>query len=103
MGHLLQAGPPWHPGWRLASHGRSRGPDRSVPSTTEVDPEFPDMWCAALPRDEPLRGQASTHERARSGGTRAFTVDNFPVFDYVRPNAYGIFDSNQATDARCRP
>ena len=24
----------------------------------------------------------------------AFTVDNFPVFDYVRPNVYGIFDSN---------
>ena len=31
---------------------------------------------------------------ARSGGVGAFTADNFPVFDYVRPNVYGIFDSN---------
>jgi hypothetical protein len=31
---------------------------------------------------------------ARSGGVGAFTADNFPVFDYVRPNVYGVFDSN---------
>ena len=31
---------------------------------------------------------------ARSGGVGAFTVDNFPVFDYFRPNLYAILDSN---------
>ena len=33
-------------------------------------------------------------QNARSGGVGAFTADNFPVFDYVKPNVYGIFDSN---------
>src|SRR5205807_9004208 len=31
---------------------------------------------------------------ARSGGVGAFTADNFPVFDYLRPNLYAILDSN---------
>jgi glycine/D-amino acid oxidase-like deaminating enzyme len=65
------------------------------PSTTDVDPAFPNMWCAALShsmsRFEGCRGQ---YKMARSGGVGAFTADNFPVFDYVRPNVYGIFDSN---------
>jgi glycine/D-amino acid oxidase-like deaminating enzyme len=65
------------------------------PSTTNVDPQFPDMWCAALShamsRFEGCRG---LYMDARSGGVGAFTADNFPVFDYVRPNVYGIFDSN---------
>jgi glycine/D-amino acid oxidase-like deaminating enzyme len=65
------------------------------PSTTDVDPSFPDMWCAALShsmsRFEGCRGR---YKMARSGGVGAFTADNFPVFDYVRPNVYGIFDSN---------
>jgi glycine/D-amino acid oxidase-like deaminating enzyme len=65
------------------------------PSTTDVDPSFPDMWCAALShsmsRFEGCRGH---YKQARSGGVGAFTADNFPVFDYIRPNVYGIFDSN---------
>ena len=30
----------------------------------------------------------------RSGGMGAFTADNFPVFDHMRPNVYVIADSN---------
>jgi hypothetical protein len=29
-----------------------------------------------------------------SGGVGAFSADNFPVFDFMRPNVYVIADSN---------
>jgi hypothetical protein len=65
------------------------------PSTTDVDPDFPDMWCAALShamaRFEGCRAQ---YKMARSGGVGAFTADNFPVFDWVKPNVYAVLDSN---------
>jgi len=65
------------------------------PSTTNVDPEFPDMFCAALSHSlKRFEGKRPTYKMARSGGVGAFTVDSFPVFDYVLPNVYGIFDSN---------
>ena len=34
------------------------------------------------------------YHQAPSGGIGAFTVDNFPVFDYMHDNAYVIADSN---------
>jgi glycine/D-amino acid oxidase-like deaminating enzyme len=65
------------------------------PQTTNVDPGFADMWCAglshAMSRFEGCRG---SYKDARSGGVGAFTADNFPVFDYVKPNVYAILDSN---------
>jgi methylglutamate dehydrogenase subunit A len=65
------------------------------PSTTDVDPGFPDMWCAALSHAMGrFEGCRPLYKQARSGGVGAFTADNFPVFDYVKPNAYGVFDSN---------
>jgi glycine/D-amino acid oxidase-like deaminating enzyme len=65
------------------------------PSTTDVDPGFPDMWCAGLSHAmERFEGCRPLYKMARSGGVGAFTVDNFPVFDYLRPNVYGILDSN---------
>jgi len=65
------------------------------PQTTNVDPGFPDMWCAALSHAmSRFEGCRPLYRTARSGGTGAFTADNFPVFDYVKPNVYGIFDSN---------
>jgi glycine/D-amino acid oxidase-like deaminating enzyme len=65
------------------------------PQTTDVDPGFPDMWCAALSHSmSRFEGCRLLYKRARSGGVGAFTADNFPVFDYVKPNVYGIFDSN---------
>ncbi len=65
------------------------------PSTTDVDPSFPDMWCAALSHAmSRFEGCRPLYKAARSGGVGAFTVDNFPVFDYLRPNLYAILDSN---------
>jgi methylglutamate dehydrogenase subunit A len=65
------------------------------PATTNVDPSFADMWCAALShamgRFEGCRAQ---YKNARSGGVGSFTADNFPVFDYLKPNVYGVLDSN---------
>jgi glycine/D-amino acid oxidase-like deaminating enzyme len=74
------------------------GPEAPIdpyPQTTDVDPSFPDMWCAALSHAMArFEGCRPLYKVARSGGLGAFTADNFPVFDYVKPNAYGIFDSN---------
>jgi len=65
------------------------------PSTTDIDPSFPDLFCAALSHSMTrFQGCRPLYKIARSGGVGAFTVDNFPVFDYFRPNLYGIFDSN---------
>jgi methylglutamate dehydrogenase subunit A len=64
------------------------------PSGT-VEPGFPDLWCAALShclrRFEGCRG---LYRQVRSGGAGAFTADNFPVFDHMRPNVYVAADSN---------
>ncbi|MBA2476014.1 MAG: FAD-binding oxidoreductase, partial [Actinobacteria bacterium] len=65
------------------------------PSTTNVDPDFADMWCAALSHAmSRFEGCRASYKDARSGGVGAFTADNFPVFDYLKPNVYGILDSN---------
>jgi glycine/D-amino acid oxidase-like deaminating enzyme len=65
------------------------------PQTTDVDPSFPDMWCAALSHAmSRFEGCRALYKDARSGGVGAFTADNFPVFDYLRPNLYAILDSN---------
>jgi glycine/D-amino acid oxidase-like deaminating enzyme len=65
------------------------------PQTTNVDPAFPDMWCAALSHAlSRFEGCRALYRNARSGGVGAFTADNFPVFDYVKPNVYAILDSN---------
>jgi glycine/D-amino acid oxidase-like deaminating enzyme len=65
------------------------------PQTTNVDPNFPDMWCAALSHAmSRFEGCRPRYKTARSGGVGAFTADNFPVFDYLKPNVYAILDSN---------
>jgi len=65
------------------------------PSTTDIDPSFPDLFCAALSHSmSRFEGCRPLYKMARSGGVGAFTVDNFPVFDYFRPNLYAILDSN---------
>ncbi len=65
------------------------------PSTTDVDPGFADMWCAALSHAMGrFEGCRPHYRQARSGGVGAFTADSFPVFDYMRPNTYAILDSN---------
>jgi glycine/D-amino acid oxidase-like deaminating enzyme len=65
------------------------------PQTTDVDPSFPDLFCAALSHAMArFEGCRALYKTARSGGVGAFTADNFPVFDYFRPNLYAILDSN---------
>jgi glycine/D-amino acid oxidase-like deaminating enzyme len=63
--------------------------------TGTVDPEFPDMWCAALShclgRFENVR---PLYRQVRSGGFGSFTADSFPVFDYALPNVFVAADSN---------
>ena len=65
------------------------------PQTTDIDPEFPDVFCAGLSHAmSRFEGCRPLYKQARSGGVGAFTVDNFPVFDYLRPNLYAVLDSN---------
>jgi glycine/D-amino acid oxidase-like deaminating enzyme len=65
------------------------------PNTTDIDPRFPDLWCAGLSHAmSRFEGCRPLYKIARSGGVGAFTADNFPVFDFIRPNVYGILDSN---------
>jgi hypothetical protein len=63
--------------------------------TGSAEPGFPDLWCAALShcmaRFEGCRGR---YRQERSGGVGAFTADNFPVFDFMRPNVFVAADSN---------
>jgi glycine/D-amino acid oxidase-like deaminating enzyme len=63
--------------------------------TGTVDPGFPDMWCAALSHTlARFACGRQLYRQVRSGGVGAFTVDNFPIFDYMRPNVYVVADSN---------
>jgi len=63
--------------------------------TGTVEPGFADMWCAALSHCmSRFEGARAKFHEARSGGAGAFTVDNFPVFDYMRPNVFVAADSN---------
>jgi methylglutamate dehydrogenase subunit A len=63
--------------------------------TGTVEPGFPDMWCAALSHCmSRFEGCRAKYNPVRSGGAGAFTVDNFPVFDYMRPNVFVAADSN---------
>jgi methylglutamate dehydrogenase subunit A len=65
------------------------------PQTTNIDPGFPDLFCAGLSHSMArFEGCRPLYRDARSGGVGAFTADNFPLFDYFRPNLYGVFDSN---------
>jgi glycine/D-amino acid oxidase-like deaminating enzyme len=63
--------------------------------TGTVEPGFPDMWCAALSHClGRFEGMRPRYRQVRSGGAGVFTVDNFPVFDYLRPNVFVAADSN---------
>jgi glycine/D-amino acid oxidase-like deaminating enzyme len=60
-----------------------------------VTDDFADYWTAGLAHCmERFRGCSGLYHRAPTGGIGCFTVDNFPVFDWMRPNVYVIADSN---------
>jgi hypothetical protein len=77
------------------------GPDAQVdpygprsPHYTVTD-DFAEHWTAGLAHClERFRGCSTLYQRAPTGGIGCFTVDNFPVFDRMRPNVYVIADSN---------
>jgi len=63
--------------------------------TGSVEDGFPDLWCAALSHCMArFEGSRGLYRQVRSGGVGAFTADNFPVFDYLRPNVFVAADSN---------
>ena len=94
LGQLLQAGPARRAGRRRAGVVGERVRRRPVPDRI-VEPRFADMWCAALSHCmKRFEGKRATYKNIRSGGVGCFTVDSFPVFDYMRPNVYVIADSN---------
>jgi methylglutamate dehydrogenase subunit A len=63
--------------------------------TGSVEPGFPDLWSAALSHCMGrFEGKRSVYKGVRSGGVGAFTADNFPVFDLMRPNVFVAADSN---------
>ena len=63
--------------------------------TGTVAPDFPDRWCAALSHClARFDGVRDRYRQVRSGGVGAFSPDNFPIFDHMRPNVYVAADSN---------
>ncbi len=63
--------------------------------TGSVEPGFPDLWCAALSHCMGrFEGKRPLFRDVRSGGVGAFTADNFPVLDMMRPNVFVAADSN---------
>jgi glycine/D-amino acid oxidase-like deaminating enzyme len=63
--------------------------------TGSVDPGFADLWSASLSHClARFEGARSRYRQIRSGGVGAFTVDNFPVFDFMRENVFVAADSN---------
>lgn len=60
-----------------------------------VGKQFADYWTAGLAHCmERFEGSHLAYHWAPSGGIGAFSADSFPVFDFMRPNAYVIADSN---------
>lgn len=59
-----------------------------------VDEQFIDYWTAGLAHClTRFEGCYTKYKRVDTGGLACFTIDNFPIFDYVLPNVYVIADS----------
>ena len=60
-----------------------------------VGDEFTDYFTAGLAwAHRRFRGKGGEWHVDPHGGIGAFTPDNYPIVDFVRPNAYVIMDSN---------
>jgi glycine/D-amino acid oxidase-like deaminating enzyme len=60
-----------------------------------VRDSFVEYWTAGLSRClGRFDGCRANYKHAPSGGIGCFSVDNFPVFDFMRPNVFVIADSN---------
>ena len=59
-----------------------------------VDDNFYDLWVASLAHCmKRYEGQRQYASKKPSGGVGCFSADNFPIFDFMRPNVYVIADS----------
>jgi hypothetical protein len=60
-----------------------------------VGDEFTDYFTAGLAwAHGRFRGKGREWHADPHGGIGAFTPDNYPIVDFVRPNAYLVLDSN---------
>jgi hypothetical protein len=60
-----------------------------------VGDEFTDYFTSGLAwAHKRFRGKGAEWHTDPHGGIGAFTPDNYPVVDYVLPNAYMVMDSN---------
>ena len=60
-----------------------------------VDEAFVDYWTSGLAHClSRFKDAHRWYKYTPSGGIGAFTVDSFPVFDWMMPNVYVIADSN---------
>ena len=60
-----------------------------------VGDDFADYFTSGLAwAHDRFRGKGREWHRDSHGGIGAFTPDNYPIVDFVRPNAYLIMDSN---------
>jgi methylglutamate dehydrogenase subunit A len=70
-------------------------PSRHANPDHVVGDEFTDYFTAGLAwAHGRFRGKGSEWHADTHGGIGAFTPDNYPIVDLVRPNAYAILDSN---------
>ena len=95
VGRLLQAGQERRAGRGVTAAEGARLPGGPLPDR---------LGRGQLPRPlvrgalshcmERFEGARPKYHEVRSGGVGAFTADNFPVFDYMRPNVFVVADSN---------
>lgn len=59
-----------------------------------VNDQFIDYWTAGLAHClARFEGCYTKYRQGNTGGLACFTIDNFPIFDYVLPNVYVMADS----------
>ena len=86
--HSVQGGAsPLPEGARVRARSLSRPGPSSPASPTSGARRSRTAWRAS-------RAAARCYRQTRSGGVGAFTADNFPVFDHMRPNVFVAADSN---------
>ncbi len=107
-GEVIDEGP-WGIYYKVGRRGYGiQGGGVPIPLGTEVElepyaqrpdhvvgDEFNDYFTAGLAwAHERFRGKAEQWHAEPHGGIGAFTPDNYPIVDFVRPNAYLVMDSN---------
>jgi hypothetical protein len=60
-----------------------------------INEDSVDYWTAGLAHCmERFEGCSLVYHNAPAGGIGAFSIDSFPIFDYLLPNVYIVADSN---------